>query len=117
MLIEELSRRSGVSTRTIRAHQTAGLLPPPRLEGRTGRYGEGHLQRLHAIRRLQARGFSLAAIRELFVAWGAGRSLSEVVGLEPARTTAASSEWFDDLFAAYPETMTGLVAVFEPSLN
>ncbi|MBA2325629.1 MAG: MerR family transcriptional regulator, partial [Actinobacteria bacterium] len=52
--IDELARRTGVTVRTIRAHQTAGLLPPPRVRGRTAYYGEEHARRLTAITRLQA---------------------------------------------------------------
>ena len=40
LTIEELARRVGLSTRNVRAYRTAGLLPPPTLEGRTGRYGD-----------------------------------------------------------------------------
>src|SRR5256885_16856820 len=49
LTIEELARRIGLSTRNVRAYRTAGLLPPPTLEGRTGRYGDEHLRRLGGI--------------------------------------------------------------------
>src|SRR2546429_7792530 len=56
LTIEELARRVGLSTRNVRAYRTAGLLPPPTLEGRTGRYGDEHLRRVVVIGRPQRRG-------------------------------------------------------------
>src|SRR5256884_9378235 len=56
LTIEELARRVGLSTRNVRAYRTAGLLPPPTLEGRTGRYGDEHLRRFGLIWRPQRRG-------------------------------------------------------------
>jgi len=35
MTIGELARRTGMTIRNIRAHQTRGLLPPPEVQGRT----------------------------------------------------------------------------------
>ncbi len=87
MTVDALARRAGLTTRTVRAHQTFGLVPPPRLEGRTALYDDAHLERLRAIERLQRDGFSLAAIRALFDAFDEGRTLDEVIGLtRPART-------------------------------
>jgi DNA-binding transcriptional MerR regulator len=97
--VDELARRARVTTRTIRAHQTVGLLPPPVLVARTAYYGEQHLQRLGAIGRLQARGWSRAAIRDALAAWEAGHNLEEVLGLQAALTRAG--DWVDELFAAY----------------
>ena len=37
--VDQLALVSGLTTRNIRAHQTRGLLPPPRVRGRTGYYG------------------------------------------------------------------------------
>jgi DNA-binding transcriptional MerR regulator len=81
MTVDELARRARLTTRTLRAHQTFGLLPPPRRQGRTALYDGPHLDRLRAIERLQGDGFSLAAIRALFEAYDDGRSLDDVVGL------------------------------------
>jgi DNA-binding transcriptional MerR regulator len=93
MTIDELARRAGTTTRNVRAHQTRGLLPPPRMAGRVGRYGADHLVRLAYIDRLQQRGFSLAAIRELITGWDEGRSLTEVLGFEEA----LSAPWSDEV--------------------
>src|SRR5579864_9506762 len=82
--IDELARATGCSVRNVRALQSAGVLPPPELRGRTGFYGEDHLRRLRAVLRLQDEGFSLAAVRSLLGAWERGSTLEEVLGL-PAR--------------------------------
>ncbi len=92
MTIDELAREAGVTTRTIRAYQTDGLLPHPRLSGRVGLYDDGHLARLRYIAHLQSQGFSLAAIRALLEAWEDGRSLSDVLGFEEALT----APWTDE---------------------
>lgn len=84
MTIDELARRSGTTSRNIRAYQERGLLPPPQVVGRVGFYNEGHLARLQHIDQLSDRGFSLAAIRELFNAWEQGYGLEEVLGFEQA---------------------------------
>ncbi|MFI5045852.1 MAG: helix-turn-helix domain-containing protein [Acidimicrobiia bacterium] len=63
--IDDLAQRAGVSVDTIRYYQREGLLPVPERVGRALRYGPEHLERLERIRGLQARRFSLAAIRAL----------------------------------------------------
>lgn len=109
--VDELARRAGVTTRTVRNHQTAGLLPPPTLVGRVGRYDEGHLARLRLVTQLQNQGFSLAGIAELLRAWENGRSLADVLGFEQALT----APWSDEepevvspqrLFELFPEAAT-----------
>ncbi len=86
LTIEELSFRSGVTTRNIRAYQSRGLIPPPdtRPGERVGYYGPDHVARLRLINRLQERGFSLAGIADLMAAWEEGRSLDQVMGMESA---------------------------------
>jgi len=64
--VEELAARTGVTVRNIRAYTTAGLLPPPRLRGRLGLYGDEHAQRLAVIRELRDQGFGIEAIRRIF---------------------------------------------------
>lgn len=65
LTIDELARRSGMTVRNIRAHQSRGLLQPPVVRGRTGFYGAEHVDRLEAIKDLQANGFNLTAIQVL----------------------------------------------------
>lgn len=68
LTIEELAARTGMTVRNIRAHVTRGLLPPPRLRGRTGYYGAEHVARLQLVAGLQQQGFNLASIRKLVTA-------------------------------------------------
>ena len=79
MRLDELARRAEVPTTTVRLYQNKGLLPGPRLEGRTGWYDEQHLARLGVIARLQAEGFSLAGIGRLLDLWDEGRPLADLV--------------------------------------
>ena len=61
--VDELAAAADVSVDTVRFYQSRGLLPPPRREGRVAWYDDEHLARLGRIKALQAKGFSLAAIR------------------------------------------------------
>lgn len=92
LTIDELARRAGTTSRNIRAYQERGLLPPPRLVGRVGYYGDGHVARLRHIAELLERGFSLASIRELFQAWERGYGLADVLGFEEA----LAAPWEDE---------------------
>jgi DNA-binding transcriptional MerR regulator len=65
LTIDELARRTGMTVRNIRAHQSRGLLPPPEIQGRTGFYGPTHLARLQLISEMQGDGFNLTAIKRL----------------------------------------------------
>ena len=89
LTIDELARRTGMTVRNIRAHQSRGLLPPPEVRGRTGYYGADHLARIELIRELQADGFKLEAISRLLDS--AGGSSDEVL-----RFTRAVKAPFED---------------------
>ena len=80
--IDDLAREAGVASTTVRLYRTKGLLPPPRMEGRTGWYDDTHLARLRLIARLQDEGHSLAGISRLLDTWQQGRGLDAVVGVE-----------------------------------
>jgi DNA-binding transcriptional MerR regulator len=82
MRVDALASAAGVATTTIRLYRQRGLLPPPRLVGRTGHYAEEHLERLRLIARLQERGFSLAGIKELIEAAERGGQLDDLVEVE-----------------------------------
>jgi DNA-binding transcriptional MerR regulator len=82
MTIDELARRTGMTVRNIRAHQSRGLVPPPEVRGRTGYYGDEHRARIELIKELQGDGFNLEAIRRLLE--GAGGSSSEVLNFSRA---------------------------------
>jgi DNA-binding transcriptional MerR regulator len=108
MTVDELAREAGTTTRNVRSYQTRGLLPPPRVVGRVGYYDRTHLARLNYIDRLQERGFSLAAIRDLLAAWDEGKSLTDVLGFEEALNAPWSDETprrftRDELVSLFPE--------------
>ncbi|MDQ3757537.1 MAG: MerR family transcriptional regulator, partial [Actinomycetota bacterium] len=63
--VDQLAAAADVSVDTVRFYQSKGLLPPPRREGRVAWYSGEHLDRLDRIRRLQARGLTLATIGRL----------------------------------------------------
>jgi DNA-binding transcriptional MerR regulator len=80
--IEELAARTGMTVRNIRAHQSRGLLPAPKIRGRTGYYGAEHVTLLELISEMQADGFNLQAIKRLIdVSDGSGE---EVLGFKRA---------------------------------
>jgi DNA-binding transcriptional MerR regulator len=81
LTVDELAQRARLPVRTIREYQTLRLLPAPRRQGRIGVYGQAHLDRLAAIGRLQRRGYSLAAIKDLLGAGDAG-GLAAVLGVD-----------------------------------
>jgi len=89
LTIDELARRTGMTVRNIRAHQSRGLLPPPEVRARTGYYGPEHVARIELIRELQSEGFNLESIRRLLDG-AAG------VGDEVLRFTRALREPFED---------------------
>ncbi|MBT0566942.1 MerR family transcriptional regulator [Williamsia sp. CHRR-6] len=81
--INELAEQSGVSVRNIRVYQDRGLLPPPRIKGRTGWYSQDHLVRLTLISRLLERGYTFATISELLQAAHYGMKVEHVLHGEP----------------------------------
>src|SRR3954468_14137326 len=96
LTIDELARRTGMTVRNLRAHQSRGLLPAPEVRGRTGYYGPEHVARVELIRELQGEGFNLEAIRRLVE--GASGSSGEVL-----RFARAVREPFED---EQPEIVT-----------
>jgi DNA-binding transcriptional MerR regulator len=62
--VDELAARANMTVRNVRAYAARGLIDPPRLEGRTGYYHRGHLQRLQLVRDLLDRGYTLAAVEK-----------------------------------------------------
>ncbi|WP_324276463.1 MerR family transcriptional regulator [Blastococcus brunescens] len=62
LTVDELAARVGVTVRNVRAYSARGLLPPPRMVGRTGYYGREHVARLMLVREMLAEGYSLAMI-------------------------------------------------------
>jgi DNA-binding transcriptional MerR regulator len=65
LTIDELAARVGMTVRNVRAYAGRGLLPAPRLRGRTGLYDEEHLARLTLIQQMLADGYTLAAVERV----------------------------------------------------
>jgi DNA-binding transcriptional MerR regulator len=91
LTIDDLARRVGMTARNIRAHQSRGLIGPPRLEGRTGYYGPEHVRRLELIRDLQGQGFNLESIKRL-IAQDRPESLGEALDFTRTLTTPFGDE-------------------------
>src|ERR1700741_3965819 len=110
MTIEELSTRSSVTTRNIRAYQGRGLLPAPvaRSGERAAFYTADHLARLRLISRLQARGFSLAGTSALVSAGSEGKSIEQVLGIESAIASAESEEQAEAVVMSEAELRAGM---------
>jgi DNA-binding transcriptional MerR regulator len=80
--VDELAGHARLPVRTIREYQTLRLLPSPRRRGRIGVYGQEHAQRLAVIARLQRRGYSLAAIKDLLEARDDGTDVAALLGID-----------------------------------
>ncbi len=79
--LHELAEQAGVSPRTVRYYLQRGLLPQPAFRGPDTAYGEEHLVRLRAIRKLQEKFLPLDAIEvEL-----SRRSLSDIEKIAEGR--------------------------------
>ncbi len=72
--ISELATRAGVSTRTIRFYEAAGVLPAPaRAPNGYRRYGGEAVGMLRFIRQAQGLGLTLAEVKEMVAIRQAGR--------------------------------------------
>jgi len=60
--LQELAAEAGLPARTIRFYIARGLVPGPAQAGRGAAYTSEHLARLHAVKKLQAKGLMLAEI-------------------------------------------------------
>jgi DNA-binding transcriptional MerR regulator len=77
--------------RTIRYYTTLGLLDrPAAMRGRTALYGRWHMLQLVAIKRLQARGLSLAQVQERVLGLSEA-ALSRLVAAEAAAAPRAEA--------------------------
>lgn len=64
----ELAAAAGITVQLLRSYQSKGLIEPPRHEGRVAWYRDAHLERLHWIRDLKDRGYSLKMIHAAVLA-------------------------------------------------
>ncbi|HWO46915.1 MAG TPA: MerR family transcriptional regulator, partial [Solirubrobacterales bacterium] len=113
MTIGELARRTGMTIRNIRAHQTRGLLPPPEVHGRTGYYNEDHVARIELTREMQGEGLNLEAIRRVLESSeGSSREMVDFARAVRAPFEDETPEIFDtdELAAAWQ------VRTFDPKL-
>lgn len=93
--VEALAAKADVSVDTVRFYQSRGLLPAPRREGRVAWYSDEHLERLGRIRRLQARGLTLATIARLLA--------GELDAADEALVTAVAADTDDDVLLTLEE--------------
>ncbi len=100
--IEELSRRTGLTVRSLRSYQTRKLLPPPAVRGRTGFYDERHVARIELIKDLQSQGLKLTSIARMLDEQAA----SDADLLHFTRTVS-------DLFGQRAESLTSVEELME----
>jgi DNA-binding transcriptional MerR regulator len=98
LTVDELAARVGVTVRNVRAYSARGLLPPPRMAGRTGYYGREHVARLLLVREMLAEGYSLAMIE---------RTLASAPATASSATLALHRALLSPWLPPEPETMTG----------
>jgi DNA-binding transcriptional MerR regulator len=65
LTVDQLAAQVGMTVRNVRAYASRGLLPPPRLVGRTGYYDQTHVARLTLVRQMLDEGYTLAAVERL----------------------------------------------------
>ena len=65
LTVDQLAAKVGMTVRNVRAYAGRGLIPPPRLVGRTGYYGQDHVARLTLVRELLDKGYTLAAVERM----------------------------------------------------
>ncbi|MGW6276667.1 MerR family transcriptional regulator [Kribbella sp. NPDC055071] len=65
LTVDQLAAKVGMTVRNVRAYAGRGLIPPPRLAGRTGYYGADHVARLTLVRELLGKGYTLAAVERM----------------------------------------------------
>ncbi len=98
LTVDELAARVGVTVRNLRAYSARGLLPPPRMVGRTGHYGREHVARLLLVREMLAEGYSLAMIE---------RTLSTAPPTASSATLALHRALLAPWLPPEPEVTTG----------
>ena len=63
--VDQLAAKVGMTVRNVRAYAGRGLIPPPRLVGRTGYYVTDHVARLTLVRELLDKGYTLSAVERM----------------------------------------------------
>src|SRR4051812_18300275 len=98
LTVDQLAARVGLTVRNVRAYAARGLLPPPRMVGRTGYYGREHVARLLLVREMLAEGYSLAMIE---------RTLASAPQNASSATLALHRALLAPWLPPEPEVMTG----------
>jgi DNA-binding transcriptional MerR regulator len=98
LTVDQLAARVGVTVRNVRAYSSRGLLPPPRMVGRTGYYGREHVARLLLVREMLAEGYSLAMIE---------RTIASAPPTASSATLALHRALLAPWLPPEPEMMTG----------
>jgi DNA-binding transcriptional MerR regulator len=98
LTVDELAARVGVTVRNLRAYSARGLLPPPRMAGRTGYYGREHVARLLLVREMLAEGYSLSMIE---------RTLASAPPTASSATLALHRALLSPWLPPEPEILTG----------
>jgi DNA-binding transcriptional MerR regulator len=98
LTVDQLAARVGVTVRNVRAYSARGLLPPPRMAGRTGYYGREHVARLLLVREMLAEGYSLAMIE---------RTIASAPPTASSATLALHRALLAPWLPPEPEMMTG----------
>jgi DNA-binding transcriptional MerR regulator len=80
--LDDLVRRSGVSSRNIRAYQERGLLAAPKRDGRVALYDENHLWQLRIITQLLQKGYTVAHIQDFFEGFAKNLDLADTLGIQ-----------------------------------
>ena len=109
--ISDLAARAGVTPRTIRYYLAEGLLPPPGGAGSQRVYGDDHLLRLMAIKRLKEAYLPLSEIRRRL----AGLSRAELVQIAEGLTPPDSA--LDYIASILPAPMARQTRPPEPPLR
>jgi DNA-binding transcriptional MerR regulator len=98
LTVDQLAARVGVTVRNVRAYSSRGLLPPPRMVGRTGYYGREHVARLLLVREMLAEGYTLAMIE---------RTIASAPPTASSATLALHRALLAPWLPPEPEMMTG----------
>lgn len=113
LTLPELAAYIDIPERTLRLYQTKGLLDPPVMRGRVGRYTNDHVRQLRIVKSLIARGFPLAEIAHLNRAGSSRVALMLLLELRDDQFGSDTAAPTDSLF---PEDTAELIRERDPAL-
>ena len=118
--INDLSRLTGLSVRTIRYYLAQGLIPASGESGPGAHYGQGHLDRLRLIKRLQSQYLPNAEIRRRLAPLSDADVASLVVDPEDESTatpTSSALDYIRNLFGTASATYSASSAPSMPQAS